>query len=204
MDFLPVSSDLQKISKVAWQFTASTEMRFIIRLGHCNVARRWHHAPNQYEGGGYMEDWLWLGKQAEDDEEYEQAAAYYQKAADAGNIDGWIALGNFYDDVVPNPEKARAAWIKVHEDDLAHGDQGAYWYLGSYYCEEGRYEEGIDYLKKAAVDGNGHQLDAEIELGDLYYKGNGATQDFGKALEWYQKAKQHGANGLDDRIMEII
>ena len=149
-----------------------------------------------------MEDWLRLGKEAEKDEEYEKAAECYQKAADAGDIEGWIALGNFYDDVQPNPQKARAAWIKVHEDDLVKGDQGAYWYLGEYYCEEGRCAEGIDYLEKAAVDGNEHQLDAEYALGDLYYEGKAVPQDFGKALEWYQKAKAHGASWLDERIRE--
>lgn len=151
-----------------------------------------------------MQNWLRLGKQAEEDEEYEKAVEYYQRAADAGNIDGWIALGNFYDDVVPNPEKARSAWIKVHEDDLARGDEGAYWYLGSYYCEEGRFEQGIDYLQKAAVDGNEYQIDAEISLGDLYYDGKGFTQDFRKALEWYQRAKQHGVSCVDDRIAECM
>lgn len=150
-----------------------------------------------------MEDWLRLGKEAEENEEYGQAAEYYQKAADAGNIDGWIALGNFYDDVVPNPEKAREAWIKVHEDDLKRGDKGAYWYLGLYYCEEGRFQEGIDYLQRTALDGNEYQLAAEYALGDMYYEGKyGAAQDFGKALEWYQRAKRHGATTLDDRIKE--
>ncbi len=149
-----------------------------------------------------MIDWLRLGKEAEEDEEYEKAVYYYQRAADTGEIEAWIALGNFYDDVQQNPEKARAAWIKVHEDDLAHGDQGAYWYLGGYYCEERRIEEGISYLERATVDGNKHQLDAEYMLGDLYYEGKGVTQDYSKALGWYQRAKQHGANWVDDRIAE--
>lgn len=150
------------------------------------------------------EDWLRLGKEAEEDEEYEKAAEYYQKAADAGDIKGWIALGNFYDDIQPNPEKACAAWIKVHEDDLVHGDQGAYWYLGGYYCEEGRYAEGIAYLEKAAVDGNEHQLDAEYALGDLYYEGKDVAQDYRKALAWYRRAEKHGASLLTARINYCI
>lgn len=148
-------------------------------------------------------EWLRLGKEAEENEEYEQAAEYYQKAADAGDIEGWIALGNFYDDVQPNPQKARAAWIKVHEDDLAHDVKSAYWYLGGYYFEDGLYEKGIEYLEIAAsLDGEDHQVMAEDTLGNLYCKGVGVAQDFGRALAWYKKAELHGASWMAEKIAE--
>ena len=138
-------------------------------------------------------DWLRIAQQAENEQDYRRAFKFYRRAAEAGDIEGWIGVANMYDDHFPNPEKARKAWIIVHEDDLAHGDKSAYWYLGLYYCEEGRHEEGIDYLKRAAVDGNEYQLEAEIALGNVYYEGKFAAQDFGKALEWYRKAEAHGS-----------
>ena len=60
----------------------------------------------------------------------------------------------------------------------------------------------IEEAKKAAAERSEHQIDAEISLGDLYHDGNGVAQDFHKALEWYQKAKAHGASWLDDRIAD--
>lgn len=149
-----------------------------------------------------MKNWLQIAKQAEEERDYRKALKYYKKAAEAGDIEGWIGVANMYDDHFPDPEKARKAWIIVHEDDLAHGDQTAYWYLGLYYCEEGRCAEGIGYLKKAAAEGNEHQVQAEDALGDIYYEGKFAAQDFGEALLWYKKAKQHGASWLDERIAE--
>lgn len=147
-----------------------------------------------------MEKWLHIANRAEEERDYRKALKYYKKAAKAGDIDGWIGVANMYDDHFPDPEKARKAWIIVHEDDLTHGDESAYWYLGLYYCEEGRCEEGLDYLRKAAMDGNAYQLHAEYALGDLYYEGKFVAQDFCKALKWYRKAKLHGATLLNDRI----
>lgn len=50
-----------------------------------------------------------------------------------------------------------------------------------------------------AAANKGH-VDAMIRSGDCYYEGIGTEQDYGKALEWYQKVEEHGAEVDMDKL----
>ena len=43
-------------------------------------------------------------------------------------------------------------------------------------------------LKRA----NGGEVDAQLELGNLYIQGKGVSKDYQKAKEWYEKAAKQG------------
>ena len=49
--------------------------------------------------------------------------------------------------------------------------------------------EKVDELSKKAEQGD---VEAQVELGDMYYFGEYAEQDYKKAFEWYTKAAEQG------------
>ena len=51
------------------------------------------------------------------------------------------------------------------------------------------YQKALEYLNKSADQGN---VDAQVNLGDIYYKLNEVDQDYEKALQWYKKAADQG------------
>lgn len=55
--------------------------------------------------------------------------------------------------------------------------------------EAKRYDEAVDWYRKAAEQGHDG---AQNNLGYLYHNGEGVTQDFAEAMKWYRKAAEHG------------
>ena len=60
-----------------------------------------------------------------------------------------------------------------------------------------KYKEAVPLLRKAAEQGS---ADAQLELGVLYFNGNGVEQDTIKALEWYEQAADQGKAEAMHRI----
>lgn len=53
---------------------------------------------------------------------------------------------------------------------------------------EGNYLLALDEFRTLALNGD---ADAQFRLGDMYAKGEGVTQDFKQAFDWYLKAASH-------------
>jgi len=60
----------------------------------------------------------------------------------------------------------------------------------STFAEEG--SATANYLRKLAEAGN---IDAQNQLGLLYYEGKGVPQSYGQAKEWFEKAAEQGHAG---------
>lgn len=149
-----------------------------------------------------MEDWMRLGNEARDKQDYEAAIEYYKKAADAGITDAWYELKGIYHGYgkkfkkVRDFAKAKEAEQKWYEARLADGDESVHLMLGYIYEENGEYLKAIVHYENAAKNANDNeeQNSAEKSLGAIYYEGKGVPQDFSTALQWYEKAACHGNN----------
>ncbi len=123
---------------------------------------------------------------------YEQAAAWYRKAAEAGNADGMRNLGYMY----------------YYGLGLAVDNQRAvYWYLRS--AEAGN-ALGMAFLGDMYKNGTGVDKDpkqalgwfhkaaeanepyAMNDLGEMYEYGHGVKADREQAIDWYRKAAKLG------------
>ena len=127
-----------------------------------------------------------------------KAANYFHRAAEKGNVNAQVNLGNCYyfgEGVVQ--DKAQA--VKWFQKAAEQGDADAQANLGNcYYSGEGvaqDKEQAVKWLYKAAEQGN---ADAQVHLGTCYALGEGVTQNLNEAVSWFQKAAEQGdANAKD-------
>ena len=74
------------------------------------------------------------------------------------------------------------------------GDRVAQFFMGLHYYEgfggvaKDRSQAAKWWLKSAAQS----FPDAEMAIGDLYYKGEGVSQDYDEAFKWFRRAALHG------------
>ena len=149
-----------------------------------------------------MDDWMRLGNEARDRQDYETAIEYYKKAADAGITNAWYELREIYHGYgkkfkkVRDFAKAKEAEQKWYECLLADGDESVHLMLGGIYESNGDYLKAVGHYENAVKNANDNeeQNSAEESLGDIYYEGKGVAQDYSKALQWYEKAACHGNN----------
>lgn len=132
-----------------------------------------------YNGEGVLED-------------YAQAAAWYRKAAEAGNVDAQYNLASMYfgGQGVPQDYQQAAHWyMKAAEAGKAE----AQFNLGLMYDKgEGvqqNYASAVFWYRKAAEQG---YAAGQLNLGLKYSKGQGLPQDRGAAVYWYRKAAEQG------------
>jgi len=74
------------------------------------------------------------------------------------------------------------------------GDPVAQFFLGLHYYEgfggvSKDRSEAAKWWRKSAEQS---YPDAEMSLGDLYYKGEGVSQDYDEAFKWFKRAAMHG------------
>jgi len=55
--------------------------------------------------------------------------------------------------------------------------------------QKGNYAQAIELLRPLAAQGN---VDAQFNLGSMYYQGKGVTQDYQEAVKWYRLAAEQG------------
>ena len=99
---------------------------------------------------------------------YTQAAFWYRKAAEQGDADAQVALGD----------------LDSNKECLSQDDDGE--------CVTKDYEdysEAAHWYRKAAEQGDS---DAQESLGDLYLNGQGVPQDYAEASIWLRKAAEQG------------
>lgn len=145
-----------------------------------------------YRGEGYIPG---VGVATQD---LVKAVNYFHRAAEKGNVNAQVNLGNCYyfgEGVVQ--DKAQA--VKWFQKAAEQGDADAQANLGNcYYSGEGvaqDKEQAVKWLYKAAEQGN---ADAQVHLGTCYALGEGVTQNLNEAVSWFQKAAEQGdANAQD-------
>jgi len=132
------------------------------------------------------------GRQFEKDENYEEAAEWYEKAADQGHVYAQVSLGRAYSEGegVPENKKEAAKW---YEKAARQGDKFAQFCLGNAYSEgEGVPEdkkEAIKWYEKAAKQGYKF---GQYSLGNAFYNGEGVPEDKKEAVKWHRKAADQG------------
>lgn len=113
-----------------------------------------------------------------------EAARYYRKAAEQGNVQGQVMLGNFYSQgtgVIQDYREALRWYRKAAEE----GNLDAQIALGEMY-EKGQgtpqdYSEALRWYRDPAQRGRG---DAQLRLGQMYFYGRGVEKDLIQAHMW--------------------
>ncbi|MED5579310.1 MAG: tetratricopeptide repeat protein, partial [Nitrospinota bacterium] len=117
------------------------------------------------------------------------AAEWYKKSADQGNIEAMDKLANAYyngdDNYVMRDLKKR---FEIHKKGAFAGSVVHQFKLGFAYLEgEGvgkNYKKALKWFKESAVIG---YPPSESELGLMYAEGKGVSQSHIKALKWFRK-----------------
>lgn len=123
---------------------------------------------------------------------YQQAAEWYEKAANKGNMHAQTSIGllYFFGLGVPKNYTKSAEWYKKAAEQ---GDALATYNLaGCYRCGRGveqNDEMAATYNQKAA---NMDMPEAQAELAGMYYLGTGVEQDYTMAVHWFKRAVANG------------
>jgi TPR repeat protein len=76
-------------------------------------------------------------------------------------------------------------------EPAALGDVKAQYQLGVMYRVLGSYQEAFKWTRLAVAQG---LAEAQYHLGQLYYNGQGVSQDYGEALGWFKRAGEQGVS----------
>ena len=123
---------------------------------------------------------------------YQQAAEWYEKAANKGNMHAQTSLGLLYyfGLGVPKNYTKSAEWYKKAAEQ---GDALATYNLAGCYRlgrgVEQNDEMAATYNQKAA---NMDMPEAQAELAGMYYLGTGVEQDYTMAVHWFKRAVANG------------
>lgn len=129
-----------------------------------------------------------VGKFYVDHGQPEEAAAWYQKAAEQGDAEAqrMLAIAYLFGNGVERNMEAAGKWFLKAADQ---GDAPAQRELGKIYGDQWKYQESNDWYLKAAQQG-----DAESQriLGLRYTIGQGVTSDRAEAKKWFELAAAQG------------
>ena len=121
-----------------------------------------------------------------------EAAVWYRKAAEQGNVPAQRNLGYMYATGrgVPQDDVEAVAWYRQAADQ---GDSSSKTALGEAYAD-GRgvpqdNQEAEKLFRQAAEQGN---ASAQYNLGVMYFNGRGVPQDDVEAAAWYRQAAEQG------------
>ena len=152
---------------------------------------------------GKVEANLYLGYLLHDynypKQDYAAARAYYEACGD--NPYAKLSLGFLYWDghgVEKDKEKAKELFQSVVDQGRVEGYSG----LASVAYDEKDYAAALEYYNKVVAEGTEqiYTAGAMNTIGWLYRNGYGVEQDYGKALEWYEKAAELGHFGAMNNI----
>ncbi len=126
-------------------------------------------------------------------EDYPQAVAWFNKAADQGNANAqnWLGCMHEYGQGVTENYSEALAWYQ-RAAEQGHAD--AQFRLGNFF-RYGRpgiaqdFSRALVWFRRAADQG---YTGAQNDLGAMYHDGLGVPQDYSKALLWFHKAAAQG------------
>lgn len=128
-----------------------------------------------------------LGVLYDDQEDMENAVAWYRKGVEEGFIAAMFNLGRLYrigSGVPEDWEKAIEWFKKAYAFHVEWAGLSAYWIAGIY-SDLGKTETYLEWLKKSADEGCD---EAMMDLGWEYEAEDASVEMQAKAMEWYQKA----------------
>ena len=121
-------------------------------------------------------------------QDYAQAALWYRRAAEQGDALAQHNLGDWYKEGknqgVPQDDAQTTFWRRKIRAWRAYINS-----VDFHHSEHWRYAQAAFWYRKAAEQGS---ADAQDDLGDLYYSGQGVRQDYAQAAFWYRKAAEQG------------
>lgn len=134
----------------------------------------------------------------------EKALEWFLKAADKGNPEACLKLGDMYSygrGVTINKQNAMQWYRKAAEKDNAEGQEklGDMYYYGE--VVQRNYPEAAKWYKKASEQEVGPGPCSK--LGTMYLLGDGVALDYPEALYWYLKAYELGDINATVFISEI-
>lgn len=136
-------------------------------------------------------------------QDYQEAANYFQHAAENGNIDAQMLLGAMYlqgKGIARNLQKAKHWFEEAAEKDNPYAQNNlANMYLAGQGTDKDL-QKGRDWLEKSANNGFSQ---AQYNLGLIYESGTGVNPDKEIALSWYKKAAEQGLAAAESKIIEI-
>ena len=117
---------------------------------------------------------------------YNAALAAYKQASSLGNNDAQNKIGIFYykgSGVEKNYDTATVWFRKANKGGWVDYMKGKNAYL------KDDYSEALRWYLKSAEQGNSF---AQVNLGSMYYAGDGVAQDYKEAVNWFYKAAVQG------------
>ena len=143
--------------------------------------------------GGDAEAQSMLGFEYETKQDLKEAVKWYRKAAEQGDVDAQLALGDMYSDGrgVEKDFKGAAKWYRKAAEQ---GDVGSQSELGGMYSKgegvEQDFKEAAKWYRKAAEQG---YASAQWLLGIMYSKGEGVPENDVAALAWLNISQTNSA-----------
>eukprot|EP00729_Bicosta_minor_P011043 gene11043-biopygen29075 len=126
------------------------------------------------------------------EQDYVEAAKWFQKSAEAGHATAQYTLGNMYDNG-KGVEQDYVEAFKLYRKAAEAGYAPAQFNLGTMYATgngvEQDHVEAVKWYRKAAEAGIAM---AQCKLGAMYDTGNGVEQDHVEAVKWFRKAADAG------------
>jgi TPR repeat protein len=149
-----------------------------------DLARLRRHVENEVPeaitalGDAYCEGRLGLVKSDK------KAAKIYRRAAELGDVDAMVFLGEMYNEGLGvKLDKKKAA--RLYRAAADRGDAVAQIHLGTFLHSDENFEEAARYFALAADQG---YTPGETNLGLCYEAGKGTEVDLGKARYWFERA----------------
>jgi tetratricopeptide (TPR) repeat protein len=113
---------------------------------------------------------------------------------DEGTIDFWPYKGPNYEIIM---KELKEYFVEHGMDDYSEGENQRQ--QGEAALKAGEYVKAAEHFNKVAD----HSIDAQYNLGLLYYNGWGVPQDYAKAAEWFRKAAEQGHDEAKDYLAKM-
>lgn len=132
------------------------------------------------------------GSEFQKKQDYAEALRWYRMAADRGNAQAQVGVGNLYaqGQGVPQDYSEALRWFRMAADQgnsEAQNDVGLFYLSGLGVSQD--YPEGLRWLHKAADQGNEV---AQRNIGMAYLLGMGVPPNRTEAIRWLRKAADKG------------
>lgn len=133
------------------------------------------------------------------DEEYELAMSFYKQAANAGNTDGMIGVGEVYEcgyGVENSSESTMLGYknaIQWYQKAVESGNVDGWWYMGAAYVFMGNYTKAVECCEKCTECDSEIKDDALYAIASFFFIKAFIQQDYDKAIRLYKKAAENGS-----------
>jgi TPR repeat protein len=160
-------------------------------------ALKWQATNGDAEAQCVLGDSYYEGKGVPQD--YTQAAFWWHKAAEQGLANAQYNLGAWYEEGenqgVPQDDTQVAFWRRKIRAWRAYINS-----VDFHNSKHWRFTQAAFWYRKAAEQGD---VDAQYNLGSLYYDGRGVPHDYAQAVLWFRKAAERGDSDAQDELGDL-